>query len=550
MKISNIKIGTRLLISFGIVTILTVGLAGVSYWLFEKVGRQWEAFQNVSMQKNDALAEGKAMLAAANDSFKNYLLRGGSYEMNFQADLGGIEFAASSYEKVGDLSAEEKAALDKIASGTAKYLDGMREVSKMRDAGVNVEIIDQAFKGLDGDIRMALDELSQITRDEITSAGGDINELVMFGERIIIIVGVACVLLGALFARLASRSITRPLNEAVTIAQTVASGDLTAQINVKSKDETGTLLLALKDMNESLVRIVGEVRSGTETITTASSEIASGNIDLSSRTESQASSLQQTASSMEELTSTVKQNADNARQANSLAMTASEVARKGGTVVSEVVTTMGSINESAKKIVDIIGVIDGIAFQTNILALNAAVEAARAGEQGRGFAVVASEVRNLAQRSASAAKEIKTLIGDSVEKVGAGTKLVDQAGVTMQEVVDSVQRVTSIMSEIMSASEEQSAGIEQVNQAIGQVDDITQQNAALVEQAAAAAQSMQDQAKNLSHLVSIFKLEAGDELLEIDPPAALTDDSDQSHKQEPELDALPGQRRGTPALAR
>jgi len=267
------------------------------------------------------------------------------------------------------------------------------------------------------------------------------------------------------------------------------------------------LLQALKDMNASLVNIVGQVRVGADTIATASSEIAAGNLDLSSRTEEQASSLEETASSMEELTSTVKQNAENARQANSLANSASDVASKGGAVVSQVIDTMSSINESAKKIVDIISVIDGIAFQTNILALNAAVEAARAGEQGRGFAVVAAEVRNLAQRSAGAAKEIKTLIADSVEKVDAGSKLVDQAGSTMSEVVDSVKRVTDIISEISAASQEQTAGIEQINQAIMEMDNVTQQNASLVEQAAAAAESMQDQAGSLTQVVSVFKID-------------------------------------------
>jgi methyl-accepting chemotaxis protein len=307
-------------------------------------------------------------------------------------------------------------------------------------------------------------------------------------------------------AILIARSIVKPLNEAVSVAQKVAAGDLTSTIEVKTRDETGQLLQALKDMNASLVKIVGEVRSDTESITTASREIASGNADLSQRTEEQASSLEETASSMEELTSTVKQNAENARQANQLAMSASEVAVKGGRVVSEVVGTMSSINESSKKIVDIISVIDGIAFQTNILALNAAVEAARAGEQGRGFAVVASEVRNLAQRSAAAAKEIKALIGDSVDKVGAGTKLVDEAGKTMQEIVTSVKRVTDIMSEITAASQEQSSGIEQVNQAITQMDEVTQQNSALVEEAAAAAESLQEQAENLTTVVAVFNL--------------------------------------------
>jgi methyl-accepting chemotaxis protein len=304
------------------------------------------------------------------------------------------------------------------------------------------------------------------------------------------------------------RAISRPLDAAVKIAGRIAGGDLTQHIQVRTQDETGRLMQALKDMNESLVRIVGQVRSGTDTIATASSEIAAGNIDLSSRTEQQASSLEETAASMEELTSTVNQNADNARQANQLAASASDVALRGGSVVSQVVDTMASINESSKKIVDIISVIDGIAFQTNILALNAAVEAARAGEQGRGFAVVATEVRNLAQRSAAAAKEIKNLIGDSVDKVAAGNRLVGEAGSTMEEVVASVRRVTDIMGEITAASNEQSSGIAQVNQAIAQMDTVTQQNAALVEEAAAAAQSMQDQAGSLLQVVSVFQLDA------------------------------------------
>jgi methyl-accepting chemotaxis protein len=302
-------------------------------------------------------------------------------------------------------------------------------------------------------------------------------------------------------------AITRPIIEAVRVAQTVASGDLTSNIVVDTSEETGQLLQALKDMNDSLVRIVGQVRSGTDTIATASSQIASGNLDLSSRTEEQASSLEETASSMEELTSTVRQNADNARQANTLAASASGVAVRGGAVVSRVVETMDSINQSSNKIVDIISVIDGIAFQTNILALNAAVEAARAGEQGRGFAVVAGEVRTLAQRSAAAAKEIKELIGDSVEKVGAGSKLVAEAGTTMSEIVSSVQRVTDIMAEISLATQEQSTGIDQINMAVGQMDTVTQQNAALVEQAAAAAASLQEQAAGLAEVVSVFRMD-------------------------------------------
>ncbi|WP_293779401.1 methyl-accepting chemotaxis protein [uncultured Oxalicibacterium sp.] len=305
-----------------------------------------------------------------------------------------------------------------------------------------------------------------------------------------------------------TRSITRPLNDAVRIASAVAAGNLTVRIHNTSRDETGSLLTALKAMSDNLHRIVSEVRISTDTINTASGEIASGNLDLSSRTEQQAGALEETASAMEELTSTVKQNADNAAQANTLAMSASEVAGRGGEVVGQVVNTMTEINDASRRIVDIIAVIDGIAFQTNILALNAAVEAARAGEQGRGFAVVASEVRNLAQRSAAAAKEIKSLIDASVDKVDNGSRLVAEAGVTMQDVVASVKRVTDVVAEITAASREQSEGIEQINLAITQMDETTQQNAALVEQAAAAAQSLQEQADRLTQTVGVFQLDA------------------------------------------
>lgn len=292
---------------------------------------------------------------------------------------------------------------------------------------------------------------------------------------------------------------------AAAITARIAAGDLTGEIDTRKSTE-GSLLMAMKNMRDSLATIVTEVRIGTENIATASGQISSGNMELSSRTEGQASALEQTAASMEELTSTVKQNAENSYQANLMAKSASEIAIKGGSVVAQVVETMGSINESSKKIVDIIGVIDGIAFQTNILALNAAVEAARAGEQGRGFAVVASEVRNLAQRSAAAAKEIKTLIGNSVEKIDVGAQLVDEAGKTMDEVVASVKQVTNIIGDITNASNEQTSGIAQINQAIMHMDSATQQNSAMVEEAASAAQSLHEQADSLSRLVGVFKL--------------------------------------------
>jgi methyl-accepting chemotaxis protein len=316
----------------------------------------------------------------------------------------------------------------------------------------------------------------------------------------------ALVAVAGFFTRMMTRAVTVPMNNAIAVAQSVAKGNLVNEFDVGATNEVGQMLRALKEMNDSLRTIVGDVRGSIENISAASRDIASGNADVSARLESQASNLEETASSMEELTSTVRQNADNARQANDLVLGASSAASKGGSVVSQVVQTMGEINDGSRKIVDIIGVIDGIAFQTNILALNAAVEAARAGEQGRGFAVVASEVRSLAQRSASAAKEIKDLITRSVEKVEAGNMLADQAGQAMGEIQSSVRRITEIMSEIAVASAEQGSGIEQINQAVTQMDDMTQQNAALVEQTAAASSSLQDQAAWLVSSMSIFTL--------------------------------------------
>ena len=354
-----------------------------------------------------------------------------------------------------------------------------------------------------------LAEVKRFSEMQIKAADGVADSIMQeySSTRILLIeLGLLAVLVGVIFAWRITRSITQPIRAAVKVAETVAAGDLTSTITVASRDETGQLMQALKTMNDSLVGIVGQVRSGTDTIATASSEIAAGNMDLSSRTEQQASSLEETASSMEELTSTVKQNTDNARQANKLAGDAADIASRGGAVVAEVVTTMGDINSSSKKIVDIISVIDGIAFQTNILALNAAVEAARAGEHGRGFAVVAGEVRSLAQRSATAAKEVKHLIDHSIATVNAGTVLTSNAGATMQEVIASVARVTEVMDEISSTTREQNQGIGQVNQAVIHMDGITQQNAALVEQAAAAATNLAQRTDSVAKSMFVFKL--------------------------------------------
>ncbi|MDH4286630.1 MAG: methyl-accepting chemotaxis protein, partial [Gallionella sp.] len=421
--------------------------------------------------------------------------------------LAAIDQATASYAKHGEMSEREKLALKQIGEGAENYRAAIKKAIEMKTSGAPIDEIDKAIKGADKAISAGFDELQKITQDEVMVTARAVTGISSSGKQQIVVIGVLIVLLSLVFAGLTALSITRPLEEAVAIAAVVAKGDLTQRIEVKSRDEIGKLLQALKDMNDNLNNIVGEVRGATGSITTSSREIAQGNNDLSQRTEEQASSLEETASSMEELTSTVKQNADNAKQANQLAHSASDIAVKGGQVVDDVVHTMASISDSSKKIVDIISVIEGIAFQTNILALNAAVEAARAGEQGRGFAVVAGEVRNLAQRSAAAAKEIKVLIDDSVDKVDNGSKQVDQAGATMQEIVHAVKRVTDIMSEISAASNEQSAGIEQVNQAITQMDDVTQQNAALVEEAAAASEAMMEQANVLDTAMNTFTLD-------------------------------------------
>ncbi len=423
-----------------------------------------------------------------------------------------IELLRQSLKKTeaAEFGAEVKAAIVKVDQGLDGYFKSAEAITAgagndAAAAEAKLSEFNKWFKVVEKDMAVSsnlIESSSEALRVENEKAAWTGN-LVLLG----LAAGGCAVLLVLCF--FLARGVLKPLGGepayATAIVKRIAAGNLGEEIAISQGDD-GSLLASMKDMQEKLSGTVRQIHETVDTITTASGQIAAGNADLSQRTEEQASSLEETASSMEELTSTVKQNAENAKQANQLAASASDVAVKGGAVVSEVVGTMSSINESSKKIVDIIGVIDGIAFQTNILALNAAVEAARAGEQGRGFAVVASEVRNLAQRSAAAAKEIKALIGDSVDKVGAGTKLVDRAGKTMEEIVSSVKRVTDIMSEITAASQEQSAGIEQVNQAITQMDEVTQQNAALVEEAAAAAESMQEQAQNLTQAVSVFKL--------------------------------------------
>ncbi|HEX8609754.1 MAG TPA: methyl-accepting chemotaxis protein [Telluria sp.] len=517
MNLRDFKIGTRLAFGFGSILLILVAMALMASALNSRNKNSlMTGLASSSAQNLHAVSMKSAMLETG-IAMRNIGLQSDVALMQKEQDKVKVqskryEEARTRLQATGLDDAETKmladvAALDKEVDTAFKEAIG--QVLAFNSEGA-AKVIATRIDPLNQKTLEVLNKLvdkQQVESDDFLKKSVEADQrvgMIMFG------VCALAVALGVVCALVTTRSITLPLLGAVSVAKKVAAGELTSEIRVVGRDETSELLQALKDMNDSLSKTVGDVRSGTEMITVASQEIASGNADLSSRTESQASSLEETASSMEELTSTVKQNADNARQANQLAVSASSVAVKGGAVVSQVVDTMGSIKESSRKIVDIIGVIDGIAFQTNILALNAAVEAARAGEQGRGFAVVASEVRNLAQRSAGAAKEIKSLIGDSVDKVDAGSKLVDEAGQTMDLIVTSIKQVADIMGEITAATQEQSNGIEEVNQAITQMDEMTQQNAALVEQAAAAAESMQEQAQLLAAAVSIFKLNGDD----------------------------------------
>ncbi|XLZ69775.1 methyl-accepting chemotaxis protein [Massilia sp. SR12] len=513
MSWKNLKIGVRLGIGFALLMALMLVIAVASAWRMQQIqgnldfivndnnvkiaaaNRMADVVRDVAISVRDMIfleqdgeiARQWAMIA---ERRKDYAANAEALQRLVQDDAGKALLARVAGHRnivvplvdkaaaLGRRNLKEQATLvllEEVREPQAKWIGAMRELVRYQEQKAS--------------------EMAGQAREEYAQAR----------NRTFALTAIA-IALGSVFAWLITHSITGPLNRAVQVARTVAAGDLSSRVEVTTSEETGKLLDALRHMNENLVRIVADVRAGTETISTASGEIASGNLDLSARTEQQASSLEETASSMEELTSTVKLNADNAHQANRLALSASEVAARGGSVVAQVVETMGSINESSRKIVDIIGVIDSIAFQTNILALNAAVEAARAGEQGRGFAVVASEVRNLAQRSAAAARQVKDLIDSSVEKIDTGSALVGQAGATMEEIVDSIRRVTDIVGEISSATHEQTLGIEQINRAISEMDSVTQQNAALVEEASAAASAMEQQACGLARAVSVFHL--------------------------------------------
>lgn len=513
MKFNNLKVGARITVVVGVILTLLLGISILSYQSISHNENAIRSLKSNSLDASVSLAAAQNAMWELRFGVANFMTGSEEARNKILGDEAKwskmVTDSLAGYES-GVLSPEEKAGLNELKDVFQKYMASRPKWFELYSAGKTEEAAEwrakntnlfgaATVKGLKAQIEMQKAAVDKAVADIVTN--NDRSRAILF-----MVVAVALIA-SATLGFILSRSITVPVKDALMLAEAVSNGDLTREVRAHSNDEVGQLMQALKKMNQSLMQIVSQVRSGADAITTASGEIAHGNHDLSSRTEQQASSLEETAATMEELTSTVKQNADNAHDASAMAESASDIAVKGGAVVEQVIDTMQSITESSRRIVDIIGVIDGIAFQTNILALNAAVEAARAGEQGRGFAVVASEVRTLAQRSAAAAKEIKSLIGDSVEKVEAGSKLVNQAGETMDEVVSSVKRVCDIIEGITAASNEQRTGIEQVNQAIAQMDQVTQQNAALVEQASAAADAMQQQSTSLAQLVAVFKLE-------------------------------------------
>ncbi|WP_374316007.1 methyl-accepting chemotaxis protein [Aquabacterium sp.] len=506
----NIKIGARLGIAFAAMLVLIGIVAGMGAWQIARVNGDARELGTNWLPSIRSLGEVKSQMNLIRRLTMRIVMETDEQErakltVRHTEATQGMKPVLETYEKLVS-SPEEGKILDTLKTQWAAYGAAEAKTLSAADRGTaglaeSNELFNAAMKTLDEDIALNDRSAAQAT----ATAEANYRQAIMSS---LVMVAIALGV-GIAMAMLITRSITVPIGEAVTIAETVAKGDLTSRIETDGKDEAAQLLAALYDMNSSLVRIVGEVRQSSDSIATGSAEIAMGNADLSQRTEEQASNLEETAASMEELTSTVKHNSDTANEANRMASSAANAARSGGDLVRQVVDTMNDITHSSRKISEIITVIDGIAFQTNILALNAAVEAARAGEQGRGFAVVAGEVRTLAQRSANAAKEIKSLIGDSVEKVDTGARLVNSAGQSMQDIVDQVNRVSQLINEISSATSEQSSGISQVGDAVNQLDQVTQQNAALVEQSAAAAESLRHQAAKLTDLVSVFRLQHG-----------------------------------------
>jgi len=520
-RLKNLKIGARLGLGFAIVLLLLLVMSATALTRMQSAGDLTSRLVNTSIKNQRSVAEWRRNIevnSAINDTVY-HAADGGIIDV-VAARRRAITERSNALQKEIDASLRNEAVRAQfkvVKEERVAYMAARDALFAAKRAGDQARLDDIYRNRLTPSTVSYLGTMAKFAEMQIAATNvvaGTILDAYRSTRVILFALGAAALLFGAACAVFITRSITRPLDQALQVAERVADGDLTSRFVNHRRDEVGQLMDALKRMNGNLAGIVGQVRGGTNAIAQASGEIASGNQDLSARTEQQAGSLEETAASMEELTSTVRQNSEHAQRAAQLAVNAAQVASDGGAIVDGVVKTMSAIDASSQRIADIIGVIDGIAFQTNILALNAAVEAARAGEQGRGFAVVAGEVRTLAHRSAAAAKEIKTLIDASSDQVAAGTRQVDQAGATMRQIVSSVDQVTTIIGEIAAASQEQGAGIEQVNTAIVEMDRVTQQNAALVEEAAAAATSMREQAAQLAALVDTFKVDTRQEQMQ------------------------------------
>ena len=506
----NARIGTRLACGFGAVCALAVLIAAIALVRMGGIARVVEEEKRIRTTELARLYDLREALDQTGIAARNAYIYEADQDASKELDVLDaqrkiyLERLAQLEPVLGGQPAFDKARGELLAM--AQELDRPRRYRGAGDMkGYGAFLVNECSP-LRRRIVSDLNDVIRGIEGRLDDAGAQVDVVLRDSKLLMSAIAVVVLLLGAAVAYRVTVGIVRPLARASAFAQAIAVGDLTHDLAATSRDETGVLLASLGTMKDGLAKIVGNVRAGTDVISVSSDEIAAGNVDLSTRTEQQAGAIEESAASIEELATTVRNNADNARHGNDVAAAASDIAARGGAVVEQVVATMGDINASARRIVDIIAVIDGIAFQTNILALNAAVEAARAGEQGRGFAVVAGEVRTLAQRSSAAAKEIKALIDTSVSRVDTGMRLVDEAGRTIAEVVTSVRRVSGIMAEIATAAHEQSEGIQQVNAAIRQMDQVTQQNAALVEEAAAATDAMQSQARRLADTVSVFRL--------------------------------------------
>jgi len=500
------KISRKLGAGFAVVIAAMLGIAALSLVMLTRLTHEWTQMSAVLSKRSETVLKASTHLGNATLHFRNFIFRGGDYADRFKTEIDAMDKLMGSYRQLGDLSQDEIVMLDGVGTFTRQYRENMEELVKKRTPKADLMMLDMTSAGDEKLLGSILEKLTETSNERAQLAAAEINRLIENGRRWLIAAALAALGVAIATAVSLARSITKPLAESIRVADRVAAGDLSGRLEAGGKDETGRLMLALQGMNTGLTRIVGEVRSGAHSIADAVAQLVAGHNDLSQRTEAQAGSLEEASSSMVEFSASARQTAEGARKADELARGAAAAAEQGNHAMSQVVGNMQAISATSKKVADITGVINAIAFQTNILALNAAVEAARAGEQGRGFAVVASEVRSLAQRCAEAAKEIKALVGDSTHQVEQGTQLVAQVSESMAAIMSQAKQVSGLIAGISLASKEQSEGVGQVTQTVAHLEQVTQQNAALVEEATAATNALAEQADRLTQAVSVFRL--------------------------------------------